>query len=255
MTGATGVYLYGVTKVGDQLALDEPPISGPGPVYTISHGGLAAVVSDGVLPRYELTRRNIRGHETVVEAVMRTSDILPAPMGVVMPSPASVVAELLDKRHDELDCLLARVCGRVEFGLKVSWTDLRRVFREIVAGDPSLRAHRDRLGRSPGAVTYKARMSLGDQAARALEEKRAREADELVAALEAHASGVRRNDPVGELMVLNSAFLIERARVAKFEAAVACLDGQDSERLGFLLAGPLPPYNFVSLHGERRWDS
>ena len=56
------VYLYGVIRDGEPLVLDAPPINGDGPVRAIPHRGLAAVVSDDPLPRYELTRKNVRGH-------------------------------------------------------------------------------------------------------------------------------------------------------------------------------------------------
>jgi gas vesicle protein GvpL/GvpF len=243
---AAAVYLYGVIRDRDAVVLDVPPISGGGAVYTIAHRGLAAVVSDDPLPRYELTRKNIRGHQAVVDGVMRTADILPTRLGTVLPSARSVVENLLEERFAELGRLLEHVRGRVELGLKVSWTDLRQVFREVVADHRDLRALRDRLARNPAAVTYEARVDLGDRAARLLAAKRGREGDELVAALEPHAVGVCRSDPISELMVLNAAFLVDRRRTGAFEAAVADLDQANGGRLGFVLAGPLPPYSFVT---------
>lgn len=241
------VYLYGVIRNGDALVLDVPPINGEGPVRTIPHRGLAAVVSDDPLPRYELTRKNVRGHQAVVDSVMRTSDILPTRLGTVLPSPRSVVQDVLEKRWAELGRLLEHIAGRVELSVKVSWTDLQCVWRELVAGDRNLRALRDRLARHPTAVTYEARIELGGRAAQLLEAKRAQEADELVSVLELQAVSVCRSDPVSEFMVLNAAFLVERTQIEAFEAAVRDLDRAGGGRLGFGLAGPLPPYNFVGL--------
>ena len=243
------VYLYGVIRDAGELVLDVPPISGDGAVYTIAHRGLAAVVSDDPLPRYEVSRKNVRSHQAVVDSVMRTCDILPTRLGTVLAGPQSVVEDLLEKRWAELGQLLERIGGRVELGLKVSWTDLQRVFREAVAGDRDLRALRDRMARHPQAVTYEARIDLGDRAAQVLAAKRANEADELVAALEPQVVSIRRNDPISELMVLNAAFLVERGRTKMFEAMVQDLDDANGGRLGFMLAGPLPPYNFVGLSG------
>lgn len=251
--GATAVYLYGVIRDGDAVVLDVPPISGEGPVYTIPHRGLAAVVSAVVgefpLPRYELTRKNVRGHQAVIDGVMQTSDILPTRLGTVLPSAQSVVEELLEKRWAELGQVLERIAGCVEFALKVSWTDLQRVFCELVAADRDLRARRDRLLKHPRAATHDARLELGGRAARALVAKVAGEADELVAALEPQAVSVCQKDPISELMVLNAAFLVDRRRTETFEATVQELDRANGGRLDFLLAGPLPPYNFVGLDG------
>jgi Gas vesicle synthesis protein GvpL/GvpF len=242
------VYLYGVIRDGGPLALaDLPPITGDGPVYMLCHHGLAAVLSGDPLPRYELTRANVRGHQAVIDGVMRTTEILPTRLGTVLPSPQWVVTNLLEQREAELRRLLDSVAGRVELGLKASWSDLTSVLGEIVAADRDLRALRDRLARRPAAATYEARLELGERAAKMLEVKREREADELAGMLGPHAADVRRSDPVSELMVLNAAFLVDRAALKSFEAAVRDLDRGQGGRLGFVLAGPLPPYNFVDL--------
>ena len=249
MSPGTAVYLYGVVRDGDPLVLDVPPIGDAGPVYTLSHRGLAAVLSDDPLPRYEVTRKNVRGHQAVVDEVMRTTEILPTRLGTVLPSPQWVVGNFLEERWAELRRLLDRVAGRVEFGLKASWTDLQFVFAEVIAADRDLRAVRDRLTRRPAAATYEARLQLGERAGQALTAKRKQEADDLAGALEPHVVDIRRNDPVSELMVLNAAFLVDRPRIEPFEAAVQGLDRVHAGRLGFVLAGPLPPYNFVRLSG------
>jgi len=243
--------MYGVVRDRATLALDVPPINGDGPVYALAHGGLAAVLSGNPLPRYEVSRKNVRGHQAVIDSVMRTTEILPTRLGTVLPSPEWVVENVLQARNTELRQLLDRVTGRIELGLKVSWTDLRRVFAEVVADDRELRVLRDRLARHPATATYEARLELGEKAAKMLEAKRRQEADDLAAGLEPYVAEIRRNEPASELMVLNAAVLVDRARAESFEAAVRDLDRVHAGRLGFALAGPLAPYNFVS----QPWDS
>jgi hypothetical protein len=250
MTAEDGacVYIYGVIRDDRPLTVSAPPVSGAGVVYRIAHRGLAAVVSDGSLPRYELTRTNIRGHQAVLDCVMRTADVLPARLGATLPSAEEVVEDLLEERHAELVRLLDYVNGRVELNLKVSWIDLQHAFREVVAEDRGLRALRDRLATHDGAAGYDARIRLGDRAGQALAAKRTREADRLAATLAPYVVKERRNDPMSDLMILNAAFLVDRQRAVAFEEAVTGLDGVNQGRLSFLLAGPLPPYNFVTLH-------
>ena len=249
MSPGTSVYLYGVIRDGDPLVLDVPPISDAGPVYTLSHRGLAAVLSNEPQARYEVSRKNVRGHQAVIDGVMRTTEILPTRLGTVLPSPQWVVDNFLEERWSELGRLLDHVTGCVELGLKASWTDLQSVFAETVAADRDLRALRDRLTRHRASATYEARLDLGERAAKALEAKRKQEADDIAGVLEPHAIDIRRNDPASELMVLNAAFLVDRPRIEAFGAAVQDLDRVHAGRLGFVLAGPLPPYNFVGLGG------
>jgi hypothetical protein len=249
MSSESAVYLYGVVRDGAPLVLDVPPINGAGAVYMLSHRGLAAVLSGDALPSYEVTRKNVRGHQAVIDSVMRTTEILPTRLGTVLPSSEWVVANFLEERWAELRRLLDRVAGRVELGLKASWTDLQVVFNEAVAHDPELRALRDRLARHPAAVTRDARLQLGERAARTLTAKRKQEADDIAGALKPYVIDTCRNDPISELMVLNAAFLVDRPRIESFEAAVQELDRVHAGRLAFVLVGPLPPYNFVSLGG------
>jgi len=240
-------YIYAVTWDDPHPVIDAPPVGGSGVVYTITHRGLAAVVSDGDLPRYELTRTNVRGHQAVLDCVLRTADVLPARLGTTLPSTESVLEDLLEHRRDELIRLLTSVTGRVELGLKVSWLDLEHAFREVVAEDASLRLLRDRLAGS-GAGSYETRLQLGDRASQALAAKRTREADRLIAALAPYTAGSRMNTPMSDLMMLNAAFLVDRQQIGTFEEAVARLDAAHRGRLSFRVAGPLPPFNFVTLH-------
>src|SRR6266851_3928077 len=91
------VYIYGVIHDGRPLAVSAPPVSGDGLVYPIVHRGLAAVVSDGSLPRYELTRTNIRSHQAVLDCVMQAAEVLPTRLGTTLASAGEVVEDLLEE--------------------------------------------------------------------------------------------------------------------------------------------------------------
>ena len=144
------VYLYGVIRDAGELVLDVPPISGDGAVYTIAHRGLAAVVSDDPLPRYEVSRKNVRSHQAVVDSVMRTCDILPTRLGTVLAGPQSVVEDLLEKRGAELGQLLERLGGSGAHGPKVARTALPRGFWGAAAGRRGHRGAPHRQATPPG---------------------------------------------------------------------------------------------------------
>jgi len=61
------------------------------------------------------------------------------------------------------------------------------------------------------------------------------------------AVDTRRNNVYGEMMVLNAAFLVEKAREPEFDAAIQALDGEMNNLMTFKYVGPLPPFNFVDL--------
>jgi hypothetical protein len=58
----------------------------------------------------------------------------------------------------------------------------------------------------------------------------------------------RDNKPIGDKMILNAAFLIEKQREAEFEATVNRVAHSFGDRLNFKYTGPWPPYNFISIH-------
>ena len=57
----------------------------------------------------------------------------------------------------------------------------------------------------------------------------------------------RDNKPIGDKMIMNAAFLIQKEREAEFDAAVNRVAQKFGERLNFKYTGPWPPYNFVNI--------
>jgi hypothetical protein len=56
----------------------------------------------------------------------------------------------------------------------------------------------------------------------------------------------RANKPIGDKMIMNAAFLVEREREAAFDTRVKTL-GARYDTLTFRYTGPWPPYNFVNI--------
>ena len=54
-------------------------------------------------------------------------------------------------------------------------------------------------------------------------------------------------------MVLNAAFLVEKANEAACDQAVQALDAEMGKRMMFKYVGPVPPYNFVNIVVQ--WDA
>jgi hypothetical protein len=57
----------------------------------------------------------------------------------------------------------------------------------------------------------------------------------------------RGNKLIGDNMILNAAFLVERTREEEFDAAVKALSRRYVQLLSFKYTGPWPPYNFVNI--------
>ena len=57
----------------------------------------------------------------------------------------------------------------------------------------------------------------------------------------------RDNQPIGDKMIMNAAFLVERQREKQFDNAVNKIAQKYGQRLKFKFTGPWPPYNFVNI--------
>jgi hypothetical protein len=230
------VYCVGRADALTKEAFKSPALGNEGKIRIVRHQDIAAVVSDSHERRYAVSRRHLLAHERVIEEALDRSDVLPMRLGLVARDDGEVQKILLDRQYSALKRELDRVHDRVELGLKVSWIE-ERLFREISDEYPDCRAMTDE--------TFDERMRRGERVAQAKAEKQEREAEAILSELQPVATEVVENEPVSEMMLLNAAFLVDRARLPKFDERVRKLGDREAGRLSFSYVGPLPPYNFV----------
>ncbi len=241
-----GRYLYCIVETDERLDLGPMGIGEEeSPVYTVHHGGMAAVVSETSLRRYEPTRENLLAHERVNETVMRDHTVIPMAFGTILPGDADVMA-LLGGIAAALTEALGAVRGRVELGLNVVW-DRDRVLSDLEVDHEAIRRLKEEIANEGGGSTYFSRVQLG----RLVEEALEASASELMCgvseSLRPLSVASRAGKLVGDNMILNVAFLVERAREDEFNHAVQKLTARYDGLLSFKYTGPWPPYSFVRL--------
>jgi hypothetical protein len=136
--------------------------------------------------------------------------------------------------------------GRVELGLKAFWYE-GPVFEEMVRENDAIRKLRDYLAGKSADETYYERIRLGEAVEKALADKRWQDEEMILSRLRPHAHKIRTNKIISERMVLNAAFLVDRAKEPAVDAAVQKLDEECGERLMFKYVGSVAPYNFVNI--------
>jgi hypothetical protein len=57
----------------------------------------------------------------------------------------------------------------------------------------------------------------------------------------------RTNKPIGDRMLMNAAFLVERSMEQAFDERVKECSRKYEDLLSFKYSGPWPPYNFVNI--------
>jgi hypothetical protein len=214
-------------------------------VYTLPYNDIAAVVSKTNVFIFDPTRENALAHEHVIETVMKTNTIIPMSFGTVFRTDDDI-SEVLKSIYASLKDVLKQMSGKVEFGLKVSW-DRDGVIEQLKREDEEIRRFHQELTRKHLQSTYFARMQLGRMIDKALVERSAEYVRQIYEGLRAVCVASRDNKPIGDKMIMNAAFLIDRKREAEFDAAVNRVAKSFGDRLNFKYTGPWPPYNFVNI--------
>lgn len=227
-------YLYGIVRATAALDIGRMGVGvAPARVYAVSEAGFAALVSEAPGRVVDPTRAHLIGHQRVTEALLREHTVLPVAFGTVMASEAQV-RELLRTAHGELSGVLDALEGKVELGLKVLW-HREHLAQRLVKEDASLQRRDD----EPEAE-HERRMVA------AVEDRAGRDMQALLEGLSLRAAATREHPPVGERMLLNAAFLVERARLESFEEKVRSLAAR-SDTYTFRFTGPWAPYSFVDV--------
>lgn len=241
-----GRYVYCIVETQDRLDLGPIGIGeGEHRVYTLHYGDLAAVVSDTPVKLYDPTRENLLAHELVNETVLRDHTVIPMSFGTIFRTDADVV-ELLRSTGTAFSEVLRTIRGKFELGLKVVW-DRERVVAELESEDEAIRGLREEIAGTTKGSTYFARVQLGRLIEAALEERANELVSHLYSELQPLAVASQSNKLIGDSMILNAAFLIERVREDEFDEAVRRLSERYQGLLSFKYTGPWPPYNFVNI--------
>jgi hypothetical protein len=240
-----GKYVYCIVRSDRQREFGAIGIGGGQRVFTVAFDDLAAVVSDTPIVIYDPTRDNVLAHEFVNETVMKEFTVIPMSFGTVFRSEDDVT-ELLRSTYQAFSDVLDKMQDKIEFGLKVLW-DRERVIANLERENDEIRRLKDEISRHTTTSTYFARMQLGRLVDSALEEISSRYVADIHEALKPAAVASRSNKPIGDRMIVNAAFLVDRAQEQAFDERVKDTSRRYEDVLSFKYSGPWPPYNFVNI--------
>lgn len=275
--GASGWYLYGITRRGarataleeaDAQTADAGIAAAPGdgaPLQLLECGGLAAVVRPVLMADFtpavlqERLRSAsgmeaiVRSHNRVVEAIHAQQAILPARFGVVYADNRDIQSALRSV-CDSLLPQLHRLEGCDEWALHL-YANRAAVRERVVAGNPALaRLREDFVAARPGRAYFLERQ-LREEMEGATRQALATLARNAFDRLTAVAIAGQVN-PVGagadsatEVEILRAAFLLARDDAERFDAEL-CSVADASEGIRCECSGPWPPYSFAVVDTE-----
>ncbi|MCG2675919.1 GvpL/GvpF family gas vesicle protein [bacterium] len=241
-----GKYLYCIIESTEGRNFGPIGIGGRGDVVsTIGYQDLGAVISDTPMTKYVISRENMTAHTKVIEEVMKDYTVLPVRFCTIATS-TEEVRNLLRIRYLEFKGLLRDMDNKIESGVKALWKDMDIIFKEIVDENKEIKKTKEKAAKS-STPSRSQRMAIGEMVKDALEKKKEREGEEIVDVLKRISVDFRTNKLMGDKMLLNAAFLVDRGRVREFDSLMDDLTAKYKERIKFKYVGPVPPYNFVNI--------
>jgi hypothetical protein len=233
-------------KTDDGFPWTPEPVGFDGrPVYVLSSGRAAAVVSDVPNRPLRPERRNLATHYTVLKRLMSQSAVLPMGFGTIADSAESIL-QILQIHQEALLQQLLRVVGKFEMGLRVSW-NVPNIFEHFVSTHPELRELRDQMFRPGSDPSPQEKIALGQMFDRTLNAERVAHALRVVGALSPACFEIKENKARDEREVMNLACLVGRTAQVAFEQSVFNAAREFDDAYTFDISGPFPPHNFVDL--------
>jgi len=241
-----GKYLYCITESNETRSFGPLGIGDRGDeLYTICHGGIAAVVSSAPIKKYRVSRDNSLAHEKAIETVMIEHPVLPVRFATIAED-EDKVRRILEAEHEKFKYLLNDVRDKTELGLKAMFKE-EVIYKEILEKYEDIRSRKETIAALDPGKSHLQRMEIGRMVEDALQNENQIAKNDILNVLSPLAVEVRLNNTYGELMIINAAFFVARSKESDFDRQVHDLDDRYGEKIRFKYVGPLPPFNFINI--------
>jgi hypothetical protein len=240
-----GLYLYGIfpaTGIQEMTleGLDKQPVQS----YTVDE--FTFLYSEAQQERYLASRRNLLGHERVLEQAMEHGfrTLLPLQFGLIIEDWETVESQLIKPQGEGLKQLFSKLDGHREVSVKLFWEadqELETLMRE----DKALCAERDRLeGKS---LSMDQVVKIGQAIEAAMGDRKDQIITTFQETLNPLASDRIENESLTDSMIYNAAYLIPWDSEPEFSEQVEALDQQFENRLRIRYNNFTAPFNFAQL--------
>lgn len=247
MSQSHGLWMYCIIENRGETAWDCYGIHGTSPIFTVGDGEFVAVVSEEPLKRYPMVREWLIAHQRVNETVMPSHRLLPVRFCTIAENKERIVGEVLEPLAAEFRERFMEIDEKEEYGLRVRWKDLDRLFKEIGESNERIREQKEAILNLPEEHRRNKLIDIGHLVQEAVNKKNEETAEALMKPLSSLAFRVKQNNTLGDAMILNAAFLVEKSKQASFDHVVEALDSKYGSLLHLKYVGPIPPFNFVQI--------
>jgi hypothetical protein len=244
------LYLYCLTEQGE---VDLEPIlanlTGIGessPPRVISVGKVRAVVSGNPADHYRVSRKNLKAHNTVIDALRVVLATVPVRFGILAPSEATL-SQAIQASEQDIITLFDSVRGAAEYALRAEWLNKNTLLAELGETHPKLAPLKQAL--NARGASYHERINFGQQVNAVLLERREQLEDTLADLAANHAREVLILDLQDEQQeVANLALLMPEADYDGFMTELSQFDEAHPDLLRLRITGPLAAFSFADIN-------
>jgi hypothetical protein len=242
---AGACWVYGIVPWSARLPAGARGVGDPGgEVWLLRHAEIAAVTSDVPARGAPGTRRDLLRFSRLLDAIARSTPVLPMRFGAVLADARAVIDQLLAPRHGRFASALSALEGRAQFTVKARYVK-EAVLREVLVSEPEIARQRAELRHRPAGASYYDRMRLGELIARAVARRREADMATLVDALAPYARSVSWRPAATEDGIVDAALLVDREVWPALERGVEGIARRFAGRMRLRLLGPIAPYDFT----------
>jgi len=240
-----GLYLYGIfpaTGVHEITleGLDRQPVQS----HTVNE--FSFLYSEAQQNRYLASRRNLLGHERVLEQAMEQGyrTLLPLQFGLIVDDWTTVESQLIKTQSENLKGLFSKLEGRREVSVKIFW-EADQELENLMQENERLRTERDRLeGQS---LSMDQIVKIGQAIEAEMGERKQAIIEAFQETLNPLAIEQIENDLLTDSMIYNAAYLIPWESEPEFSEQVEALDLRFEGRLRIRYNNFTAPFNFAQL--------
>lgn len=250
-----GKYIYGIINSKEEKIFGPYGIPIGELVYTIPYQDISAVVNDSRVVDYtnlfkDALARLLLNHQKVIERIMNLDyAIIPFKLGTFSVTKEEI-GQILAKGYPLIKDVFNKIIDKIEIDVACAWSDFESVIKEI-GEQKEIKELKERILANPGRITTDDQMKAGFMVKKALDEKRAGYRDYIEDVLRKAAIDFKAHELMDDKMLINTAFLIDKAKRKNFDEKVEKLNAEFNEKLNFRCVGPLPPYSFYTLEVKK----
>lgn len=241
-----GVYIFCGIQTEDDSNFGTVEVEGEErDTYLVRYKDAAFVAATVPMKIYSPNQENLMMHQSLVAKVMEENEsVIPVSFGNVFKSKEDVKI-LLEKLYPQFEKLFPEIKGKFELGLKV--IGKQEYLESTVKSNANIQSMSKNVQGKSKDAGYFDRMKLGEATQKIIESLRKEIETDIYKPLEKLSTAGRVNDPQGEKVLLNAAFLVDRNQDEKFDTKVNELHEKYKDKVDFKYTGPWPAYNFVNI--------